>query len=184
MPLGRGMKYERLLVPGRFQPPHMGHLASIRYALDLAQEVIVIVGSAQESFTLRNPLTAGERIVLMRKAIKAEMGEDYYRTYIVPVMDIQMHKTWVQYLRMLLPPFDGVVSGNELVLMLFEDAGLSAIRPPMVMQEKCNGTVIRGLIARGEEWRECIPKSIAEDLERLGFTERIRRLSSHEARRN
>lgn len=178
------MRYSRLLVPGRFQPPHMGHLATIRHALSLAEEVVVAIGSAQESFTLRNPLTAGERIVLLRKAIKAEMSDEYSRIYIVPVMDIQMHKTWVQYLRMLLPPFDGVVSGNELVLMLFDDFGLAAIRPPMVSQEKCNGTIIRSLIARGEEWRECIPRSILEDLERIGFVERVKRLHGHEARTN
>ncbi|MCS7106807.1 MAG: nicotinamide-nucleotide adenylyltransferase [Acidilobaceae archaeon] len=171
------MKYKRLVVPGRFQPPHRGHLETIRFALGLAEEVIVVIGSAQESFSLRNPLTAGERMLLLRKLLMEEMREHMERLYVVPVMDVQMHKTWVQYLKMLLPPFDGVVSGNELVLLLFEDMGLAAIRPPMLEPEKCNGTIIRSKIVERGEWKECVPPSLREELEKLGFAERVRRLA-------
>ncbi|MEM0365985.1 MAG: nicotinamide-nucleotide adenylyltransferase [Acidilobaceae archaeon] len=170
-------KYARLLVPGRFQPPHYGHISTIKYALKLADEVIVVVGSAQESYTLSNPLTAGERVLLLRKVLSHELGDDYYRVYIVPVMDIQMHKVWVQYLRMLLPPFDGVVSGNELVLMLFEDMGLAALKPPLYKPDVCNGSIIRDLVARGGNWWECVPKVIMNDLENIGFTLRVKRLA-------
>jgi nicotinamide-nucleotide adenylyltransferase len=169
-------RFTRLLVPGRFQPPHLGHISTVRYALDLADEVVVVVGSAQESYTLSNPLTAGERIVLLRKALKATLGDDYSRVYIAPVPDIQMHRVWVEYLKMLLPPFEGVVSGNELVLLLFEDSGLTAIRPPMYKPEICNGTVIRDLVIKGGPWWECIPEVIRGDLERV-FVERLRRLA-------
>ncbi|MEM0340036.1 MAG: nicotinamide-nucleotide adenylyltransferase [Acidilobaceae archaeon] len=171
-------KYSRLLVPGRFQPPHKGHLETIRYALSLAEEVIVVVGSAQESHTLRNPLTAGERIELLRSMLSAELKpEDYARIYIVPVPDIAMNKVWVQYLKMLLPSFEGVVSGNELVLMLFEDMGLVAIRPPLYKPEECSGTMIRENILKEGVWDECIPESIRDKLKEIGFAERIRRLS-------
>jgi nicotinamide-nucleotide adenylyltransferase len=169
-------RFSCLLVPGRFQPPHLGHIGTIRYALDLADEVIVVVGSAQESYTLYNPLTAGERIVLLRKALKSVLGEDYGRVYIVPVPDIQMHRVWVEYLRMLLPQFDGVVSGNDLVLLLFEDAGFTAIRPPMYKPNICNGTIIRDLVIKGGPWWECVPEVIRGDLERV-FVERLRRLA-------
>jgi Nicotinamide mononucleotide adenylyltransferase len=152
-------------------------VGTIKYALGLADEVIVVVGSAQESYTLSNPLTAGERIFLLRKVLKSVLGDDYFRVYIVPVPDIQMHKVWVQYLRMLLPPFDGVVSGNDLVLMLFEDAGFVAVRPPMYKPDVCNGTLIRDLVVRGGSWWECVPDVIRGDLERLGFVERLRRLA-------
>lgn len=169
--------YSRLVVPGRFQPPHYGHISTIKYALEHAEEAIVAIGSAQESFTLKNPLTAGERIVLLRKALRAELGADYDRVYIVPVPDIQMHKLWVQHLRALLPPFEGVVSGNELVLLLFEDAGLAALRPPMYKPEVCNGTLIRKLVLDGKAWWECVPESIRGDLEAMGFTSRLKRVA-------
>jgi len=172
-----GRRFRRLVVPGRFQPPHEGHVKTIQYALRLADEVIVVIGSAQDSYSLRNPLTAGERYELLDKLLRARLGGDYCRSVrIVPVPDIAMNKVWVQYLRMMLPGFDGVVSGNQLVLMLFEDMGLAAIRPELYNRGECSGTRIREKIARGEEWRVCVPKEIIADLERLGFEERIRRL--------
>jgi nicotinamide-nucleotide adenylyltransferase len=170
-------QYRRLVVPGRFQPPHEGHVNTIRYALSLADEVIVIIGSAQDSFSIKNPLTAGERYELLDKLLKNRLGRDYCeRVRLVPVPDIAMNKVWVQYLKMLLPPFDGVVSGNQLVLMLFEDMDLVAIKPPLIEREECSGTRIREHILRGEEWEKCVPPEIRDDLRSLGFEHRLRRL--------
>ncbi len=174
--------YRRLVVPGRFQPLHRGHLATVEYALSLSEEVIVVIGSAQESFTLKNPLTAGERFEMLDIAFREFLGRDYRsRVLIVPVMDIAMNKVWVQYLKMLLPPFDGVVSGNELVRLLFEDIGLVALTPKFYNREKCSGTRIRELVIKGSpEWRECVPDAVVEYLSRVGFEERLRRLASGE----
>ena len=172
------MGYRRLVVPGRFQPPHEGHLHTIRHALSLAEEVIIVIGSAQDSFSLKNPLTAGERYMLLEKLLRSRFGEEYCeRIKIVPVADIAMNKVWVQYLKMLLPPFDGVVSGNQLVLMLFEDMGLAAIRPPLFNRAECSGTVIREKILKSDpSWVDCVPEEIRKDLEEMGFEERLRRL--------
>ncbi len=171
-------RYRRLVVPGRFQPPHEGHVETIRYALSLADEVIVVIGSAQDSHSFKNPLTAGERMLLLEKLLKSRFPGEYCdRLRIVPVMDINMNKVWVQYLRLLLPEFDGVVSGNPLVLMLFEDMGLAAVKQPLKQRDVCQGTVIRSRILKGEEWRECIPPEIVRDLEEIGFADRLRRLA-------
>ena len=173
-----GNMYERLVVPGRFQPPHEGHVETVRFALKHAREVIVVIGSAQDSHSIRNPLTAGERMALLDKLFKMRFGEDYCRRIkIVPVMDINMNKVWVQYLRLLLPRFDGVVSGNPLVRMLFEDMGLAVLAQPLKNREECCGTVIREKVLRGDEsWRSCVPKEILDDLLEMGFVERLRRL--------
>lgn len=52
----------RGIYPGRFQPFHLGHLEVLKWGLNKVDELIVLVGSAQESHTLTNPFTAGERI--------------------------------------------------------------------------------------------------------------------------
>jgi nicotinamide-nucleotide adenylyltransferase len=175
-------RYRRLVVPGRFQPLHYGHLHTFRKASELADEVIIVIGSAQESYTLRNPLTAGERFEMIELALNDMFGKNYRNKFIiVPVSDIEMNKVWVQYLRMLLPPFDGVVSGNELVLMLFEDMGLASIRPELVNRGECRGTTIRKLlIQRDERWKKCIPPRVLEYLAKVGFEERLLRLSGSE----
>ena len=172
------MKYERLIVVGRFQPPHEGHIHLVKYALELAREVIVVIGSAQDSFSFKNPLTAGERYILLEKLFKSRFGEDYCkRIKIIPVMDINMNKVWVKYLEMLLPAFQGVVTRNPLVKKLFEDSGYSTIQQPSYRREVCEGTRIRNDILSGGNWRECVPKEIISDLERLKFTRRILDLS-------
>jgi nicotinamide-nucleotide adenylyltransferase len=173
-------QFKRLVFPGRFQPPHLGHVSAIKYALELADELIVIIGSAQDSFSLKNPLTAGERLQLLRTVLTHELGDDYCkRVLIIPVMDIEMNKVWVQYLRMLLGEFDGVVSGNPLVLQLFRDVGLAAIEQPMFNRSECNGTRIRELILQGSNaWASCVPPYLLPELERLNFVGRLHSLAS------
>lgn len=171
--------YKRLIVVGRFQPPHLGHVHLIQYALSLAEEVVVVIGSAQESFSFKNPLTAGERYYLLDKVLRRRLGEDYCkRVHIVPVMDINMNKVWVKYLEMLLPPFDGVVSRNPLVAELFRDAGYEVIEQPMYNRDECEGTRIREHVLRGEDWAPCIPEEIRGELARLDFEGRLIRLSN------
>ena len=175
-------KYRRLVFPGRFQPPHYGHVSAIKYALELADELVVVIGSAQESFTTRNPLTAGERMRLVREILRREVGPDYCeRVLVVPVMDIEMNKVWVQYLRMLLGDFDGVVSGNPLVLDLFRDMGLAAIKQPMYNRSSCSGTKIRELVLKGSsDWVSCVPPYIVDILREFDFEGRLRRLAVEE----
>jgi len=172
-------RYGRLVVPGRFQPLHMGHVNTIKYALKLADKIIVIIGSAQESFTARNPLTAGERMELLEKVLSHEVGPGWCeRITLVPVLDINMNKVWVQYLIQLLPRFEGVVSGNGLVQELFRDMGLAVVEPPMYRRGECSGSLIRRKILEGDDsWVECVPHYILGDLDKIGFVDRLRRVA-------
>lgn len=172
------MKLKRGVFPGRFQPPHYGHVKAIKWALDkVVDELIVIIGSAQDSFSLKNPLTAGERFTLLKKLLINEAGSYLHRISIVPVMDINSNKQWVRYLEMLLPPFHAVVSGNPLVQLLFQDSGYEVYTPPMFSRSRCSGTYIRKAIIEGSQWEYCVPEIIVEDLNKMGFAERLRRLS-------
>lgn len=177
------VKPSRVLVVGRFQPPHLGHVELIKYALGVADEVIVVIGSAQESHTLRNPLTAGERFVLLETIVMKRFPAEYAqgKIKIVPVMDINMNKVWVQYLRLLLPEFEGVVTRNPLVEELFHDMGLRVYRQPLLDRERCEGTRIRRLIIEGGDWRDCIPPEILDLLEDFDLEGRLRRLSRKDA---
>ena len=169
---------KRGVFPGRFQPPHYGHVKAIKWALDkVVDELIVIIGSAQESFTLKNPLTAGERFYLLDKLLRSEAGDYLHRIRIVPVLDINSNKQWVRYLEMLLPPFHAVVSGNPLVQVLFEDSGYEVYSPPMFSRSKCSGTRIRRTAIEGGVWEECVPEIILDDLLKIGFADRLKRLS-------
>jgi len=86
------MRFDYLVLIGRFQPFHNGHHAVLRHALRLAEKVIVLTGSAGQPRTVRNPFNAGERAVMIRAAA----GEDARRLLIKPLRDHLYSETlWV-----------------------------------------------------------------------------------------
>lgn len=54
-------KYDLIVYIGRFQPFHIGHKATIQRAASLANNVLVLIGSANSPRTIRNPWTYDER---------------------------------------------------------------------------------------------------------------------------
>ncbi|MEM2787642.1 MAG: adenylyltransferase/cytidyltransferase family protein, partial [Archaeoglobaceae archaeon] len=83
------MQVKRALIFGRFQPFHLGHLNVIRWALERFDELVLLVGMADESHTLRNPFTAGERITMIRESLKEEgISLDRIITATVPTMSV------------------------------------------------------------------------------------------------
>ena len=58
----------RGLYIGRFQPYHLGHQAVLESISEEMDEIVVVIGSAQESHTIDNPFTAGERMEMISGA--------------------------------------------------------------------------------------------------------------------
>jgi bifunctional NMN adenylyltransferase/nudix hydrolase len=59
-------KYEFGIVIGRFQPFHLAHQQLIEHALNLAEKVIVILGSARSASDVKNPFTPAMREEIIR----------------------------------------------------------------------------------------------------------------------
>lgn len=59
-------QYDYLVFIGRFQPLHLGHLEVIECARKLADKVIVLIGSAHQPRTPKNPFTHVERNLMLR----------------------------------------------------------------------------------------------------------------------
>lgn len=51
---------------GRFQPFHLGHEACVKQALEVADRVLILVGSSNTSITPKNPFTFEEREFMIR----------------------------------------------------------------------------------------------------------------------
>ncbi len=173
------IKPRRAVLPGRFQPVHKGHIEVIKWALGRIDELIIVIGSAQESHTFENPFTAGERMLMIREALR-EINVDFSRIYIVPVPDIQVNSIWVSYLRSLLPPFDTGISRNPLVVRLFREAGLRVLKPPVYSRSEYSGTRIRELMLAGKPWEEYVPKSVASIIKSLDGISRLREVVKKE----
>ncbi len=85
--------YDTAIYIGRFQPVHAGHLALLRRALECAPQVIVVLGSAWQARSPRNPFTVPEREGLLRAALPEA---DQARVQMLPVRDHYDEARWAQ----------------------------------------------------------------------------------------
>jgi bifunctional NMN adenylyltransferase/nudix hydrolase len=67
-------KYDTLVFICRCQPVHNAHVETIRRALKLANRVVVIIGSANQPRTYKNPFTVQERVQMLHKPITEPAG--------------------------------------------------------------------------------------------------------------
>lgn len=173
------MQKIRGILIGRMQPVHNGHIQIIKQILDEVDEIIIGIGSAQLSHELKDPFTAGERIVMITQAL-AEEGIDASRYYIIPMQDINFNAIWVSHVKMLTPPFSIVYSGNPLVKQLFSEEGFEVRQPPLYDRLHLSGTEVRKRILEDENWQELVPKATVDVLNEINGIERIKNLAVKE----
>jgi len=161
---------------GRFQPFHLGHLEAVRYVLAQVSEVVIVVGSAQDSHTLENPFTAGERITMIRLALR-EAKIDSNRYTVLPLPDAEFHKVWVAHLLSQTPSFDEVFTNEPLTGRLLKEAGMRVEKIPMFNRASYTATEVRRRILEKEDWESLLPKSVAEYVRRISGEERMREIA-------
>ena len=88
--------YDTALYIGRFEPPHAGHMALLQRALDSAPQAIVVMGSAWQVRSPKNPFTWPEREAMLRAALSAN---DNARLQVLAVRDYYNEAFWVQAVR-------------------------------------------------------------------------------------
>ncbi|MFN3804537.1 MAG: nicotinamide-nucleotide adenylyltransferase [Pyrobaculum sp.] len=171
----------RALFPGRFQPPHWGHIYAIREILKEVDEVVVTVGSAQFNYIARDPFTAGERIWMLREGLR-EGGVDLSRVLPIPVPNVENSWEWLGRVRSYIPPAHMAYTGNPYVALLLRQAGYEVRQPPPFRREVYNSTKIRELMLKGDPtWEELVPRSVASIIKQIGGVERVRIISLGEA---
>ena len=88
--------YDTAILIGRFEPVHTGHLALLHAALARARRAIVIVGSAFQARTPKNPFTWQEREAMLRGALPEP---ERARLTVLPVRDYYNEAVWVRAVR-------------------------------------------------------------------------------------
>ena len=89
--------YRYLVFIGRFQPFHRGHKAVIDEALKRADNVIMLIGSANLPRSLRNPFSVAERAAMIKGAYSAAEAA---RIHCVALDDALYNDTrWLQYVQ-------------------------------------------------------------------------------------
>ena len=169
----------RGILIGRMQPGHNGHMEVIKRILEEVDEIVIGIGSAQLSHEVKDPFTAGERVLMMTQAL-AEIDVDPSRYYIIPMQDINFNAIWASHVKMLTPPFSIVYSGNPLVKQLFAEEGYEVRQPPLYDRIHLSGTEVRRRILEDKNWQELVPKATADLLKEIDGVNRLKNLSVKE----
>lgn len=157
---------------------HNGHLWVIKHALSLSDELAIAVGSAQKSHELHDPFTAGERLQMIRLALK-EAKIDPQKVAVIPIPDTwESHSLWVSRVRAYCDDFDVVFSNQPLVSRLFKEAGFKIVRVPLYKRNTLSGTQLRKRMIKEEKWEPYVPQSVVNFIKKRRLDERLKELSS------
>ena len=155
---------ESALILGRFQPFHLGHLELIRAVKNRYDKIIIAVGSAQEKGTSENPFDKDERRDMIKLGLESA---DIFEYDIVCIDDINNDEKYVTHVESIVPEFNVIYSGNELVLKLFKQAGYLTKRFDYVNREEWNGTSIRKMMLEGGEWKSMLQPEVSTFIDKI-----------------
>ena len=148
---------------GRFQPFHNGHLYALNFANSCCKRIVIGVGSTQESGTERNPLSAKERIKIIKSGLRnTKMG--LTKTRFISIPDFSDDEKWFNYILVVVPDVDVVFSRNRIVMRIFKKHNIAVISPPWHMREKLAATKIRAMIKKGGNWRSRVPRGAVNEI--------------------
>lgn len=163
-------RYKVALFIGRFQPFHNGHLYSLKKCLEIAESVIIGIGSSQESGTENNPWSYEERKEMIESVIKGTdllPGESRKVAEIIPVPDFPGDDEWAEYVLKELAKL-GVkkeevvcVSNNEWTNNVMENAGMNAHESGLYNRDELEGVKIREMMRKGDRsWEKRVPDCV------------------------
>ena len=162
---------------GRFQPFHLGHVAAIKFAFKKVDELAIVVGSAQASYELQNPFTAGERISMIKDSLNADNVIDCKKTLIIPVPDSNIHSTWTHLVDMMVPKYDVVFTNNAFTGYLFIQRNITVTEPKLLNRSDLSGTEIRRRMVKNLKWTHLVTEQTQNVIQKIGGVERLKRIS-------
>ncbi|CAN5867113.1 nicotinamide-nucleotide adenylyltransferase [soil metagenome] len=162
---------------GRFQPFHLGHLELVRQILNENNEIIILIGSSQANYTIKNPFTAGERVWMIRNSL-IEAKIDMSKVFLVNATDDENNVKWFSNIRSVSPPFKVIYTGNNFVKTLLKRETVIIKEPKLIEKNLLKGTVIRKLILEDNaKWQELVSEAVRKIFSEINAVERIRTIS-------
>lgn len=168
-------KYKLGMVCGRFGHIHKGHQIIVNEAIKKCEKTLILVGSSQESNTLRNPFSADFRIELIQKIynkpdIKIKKLPDMTNEY-------DITEEWGDYVINKVIEYEGkfanlIVSGNdEERRNWFSRDKIKDVKEIIIDRDKfkISATKLRGYILLNDKksWSKYVAEEIINDFEKI-----------------
>jgi nicotinamide-nucleotide adenylyltransferase len=153
---------------GRFNPPHKGHLWLVKHCRSKVDKLTLVIGSAQESGTRRNPFSAAERIRMWRAYLREAKVTG---VRIFSQADHQSDAQAVRNLWKLTRGFDVIFTDKSLIRRII---GKRARVEGYPRVGGWSSTKLRRAIVRGERWERMTGRSVARIIKSLSGEVRIR----------
>jgi len=188
------MKWRSALYCGRFQPPHQGHLSSVKLGLKLADRVYI--GIRDTRLTLKDPLTSEERIEVWKRLLNYEgilkrvtlrIIPDFGKETPLPKEDKVVLKghpllDWARRVEGIFntSPEDTIFIGNKPSMVLaFNLLGYIVVPGHRNVHRlvEVSASKLRELILnRDESWCELLPVPVVEFLKEIDIYSRLKSL--------
>ncbi len=111
-------QYSRAVLIGRFEPMHNGHYANFMQASDIAEKVIILVGSSYQPQTPKNPFTFDERKEMILNAFKTS-----YRVApeVYPLKDYKYsNNNWISAVQTIVKQDSPAIEDNNIAILGFD----------------------------------------------------------------
>ncbi len=165
---------------GRFEPYTFGHDDGLRQIIERGFEKIIIgVGSAEEEWTQKNPLSYYER----KEMLNRYFSQKNLNYEIFPIPDFGNNIKWRNYILENASKFQTVISGNPHVEVCFKNTDKYFMQ--LETQNSIKASNVRELIAyKNQLWRNQVPVIVANYLEEIKLEQRLENLIKKEEPRN
>lgn len=124
-------QYDVIVYVGRFQPCHNAHMRTIELASRLAHKVIVVIGSADEPRTFKNPLTVVERAMIMTNVLYHDSATYEGNVFFTSVENNPDDNVWaanvVSQSEATLRPWGGLNGARVGKIGYIKDAGVQRV---------------------------------------------------------
>ncbi|MFH0956355.1 MAG: nicotinamide-nucleotide adenylyltransferase [Candidatus Aenigmatarchaeota archaeon] len=165
---------DHALFVGRFQPLHDGHMAVIEDLFRKHGEVTIVIGSANEQGTEKNPFSAKERTEMLAGALSARgMGS----IRLLQIEDFHDDVLWTGAIKRSVT-FSAVYSRNPWTTLCFKKNGVKVAKHRFFHERKYSGHRIRKLMAEGKDWKGLVPQEVYDYVTSIGGAARVRRIFS------
>jgi nicotinamide mononucleotide adenylyltransferase len=179
------MSLGRVGLIGRWKPLHNGGAILLDYACRLAEEVIIGIGSSNsdgsvQKYNARNPFTPEETKGMIDAYLSPRHAN--YRTLFIPDYGHMPGNSdgmrWKEHAISAFGPLDHFITGNAYVAKLLQKE--YDIIPPWTIIPKeeqfpLRATEVRIAIAKGDAWKNLVPKEVAAYILHHKLDERLRR---------